>query len=270
MSTKIREETDCLANHISNSAELQEYLKLKGKNHKYYKLYSSIGRIVDIRDRECLYLGIGRKWNDVVDRENFNSDRYKFVNFGRCFSFSQYESVAMWMLYGGIDKLSGMIDFTNKGMQSILDTPKVEVGYFSNEHFFKVKTINRPLYELYCTDVIYYSKNEHEFYTIRRSEESYGSLNKDVFNNLIGCKKALPWQYENECRLICRIDRKLLEENCDTVRIELAGMDLGKSFKRVYHGPNYPSNDAKNTLPSKLDNSIDWLLCDRHCELKKD
>lgn len=261
-------EKDNLSKHISDCTELQQYLRKKGENHNNYKFYSSIGRIVDIRDRCSLYLGRGKRWNDIIDRENFNSAKYAFVNFGRCFSFSKNESVAMWMLYGGIDKFSGMMDFTKKGMEAILKASQVEIGYFNEDAFFKIKTIFRDSFELYCTDVIYYGRKENGNYYIKRADEKSAILGNDAFDKLIGCKKALPWQYENECRLICRIDRKLVGDECTTVRINLTGKDLGKSFERIYHGPNYPSSDTKNTLPSNLDNSIDWSLCDEHCKLK--
>ena len=60
--------------------------------------------------------------------------------------------------------------------------------------------------------------------------------------------------------------KKLITNKCKIVQINLDGMDLGKSFERVYRGPNYPLKNFQNSLPSKLDNTIDWSLCDgKHC-----
>ncbi|MDO4847489.1 MAG: hypothetical protein Q3968_05100 [Clostridiaceae bacterium] len=108
-----------LAGNVSNSEELWNYLKKKAKSHNNYKCYSTIDRIIDIRDNKILYLSNGKTWNDISDRSEFNSDDYQKVNFGKCFSFSQEENVAMWMLYGGIEKRSGMIDFTKKGIRAL-------------------------------------------------------------------------------------------------------------------------------------------------------
>ena len=73
-------------------------------------------------------------------------------------------------------------------------------------------------------------------------------------------------KYENECRLIVSINKKLITNKCKIVQINLDGIDLGKSFERVYRGPNYPLKNFQNSLPSKLDNTIDWSLCDgKHC-----
>jgi len=243
---------------------LTEYLTKKANNHNCYKVYSTLDRVVEIRDNRCIYLGTGNKWNDIADRDSFNSDRYNVVNFGKCFSFSQDENVAMWMLYGGIEKKSGMIDFTKKGMQNILKTQHIEVGYFECNKYISCIRLPRESFKIYLIDVVYYKKLAKGYY-IKRSEESVKNLSSEVFDGLVGCKKSYPWQYENECRLIISIDKAIIPSKCNVVKIDLNGIDMGKSFERIYHGPNYPNKDNKNTLPSNLDNSIDWALCDGHC-----
>ena len=249
----------------SDFDSLFNYLKKKGRNHNNYKSYSSIGRVVDIRDSKKLYLSTGYDWNDISDRNRFNSDDYGVLHFGKCFSYSTDESVAMWMLYGGIDKRSGMIDFTKKGMQGILSIPQIEFGYSDGDRGFVVeKTLTSDSFDLYCVDIVYYKARQNAYY-IKRSDE-HGSLDPSIFNRLSICKKAYPWQYEKECRLVCSVDKKLLSNDCYVARIDLDGLDLGKSLEKTYHGPNFPSIDTYNTLPSSLDNSIDWSLCDGPCD----
>ena len=245
---------------------LFDYLKKKGKSHNSYKSYSSIDRIVSIRDSKKLYLSTGSNWNDISDRNSFNSPDSGVVNFGKCFSFSTEENVAMWMLYGGIDKRSGMLDFTKKGIWSILSIPQIDFGFTDDANGFVIeRTLTRDSFELYCVDVVYYKEQQNGYY-IKRSDEQYGCLDPSVFRKLSICKKAYPWHYESECRLVCTVNKKLLDEKCHVARIDLDGLDLGKSLERIYHGPNYPNNDTKSTLPSTLDNSIDWSLCDGPCK----
>ena len=253
---------ETLENNCNSSEHLKYYLRKKAEAHNHYKCYSSLNRILSIRDSKKLYLSNGEKWNDVVDRNDFNSNTDIYVNYGKCFSFSQDESVAMWMLYGGIDKLSGMIDFTKKGMKSILGINSINVGYFNkNGMFNSVVELNKSNFEIYLVDIVYYKKNDDVYY-INRSEESFKNLSKDIFDKLRCCKKTYPWKYENECRLIVSINKKYIKDNCSVVQIDLQHLDLGKSFERVYRGPNYPLKNTRNTLPSKLDNTIDWSLCD--------
>ena len=249
----------------SEFGSLLNYLKKKARNHNNYKSYSSIERIVDIRDSKKLYLSTGYNWNDISDRNGFNASNYGVLNFGKCFSYSADENVAMWMLYGGIDKRSGMIDFTKKGIESILSIPQIEFGFPDGDKgFFVEKVLPRDLFDFYCVDIVYYKARQNGYY-IKRSEEQYSCLDSSIFDKLSICKKAYPWQYESECRLVCSVDKKLLSNDCHIARINLDGLDLGKSLERIYHGPNFPSDDTKNTLPSNLDNSIDWSLCKGPC-----
>ena len=250
-----------LENNCDTGKRLMAYLCEKGKNHNHYKCYSSFKNILSIKRSKFLYLSTGETWNDITDRNSFNNSSNNCTNFGKCFSFSQDESVAMWMLYGGIDKLSGMIDFTKKGMQSILETSTISVGYFENNAFVSLCELKRNDFEIFITDIIYYKKNG-EFYYINRYDESFSCLSEEVFQTLNGCKKAYPWKYENECRLIVSIKNELFDKKCSVVRINLADLDLGKSFERVYRGPNNPLRNDEDSLPSKLDNTIDWSLCD--------
>lgn len=260
MNTDLKTE-NTLKNNCATSDSLQAYLRLKGSNHNYYKCYSSLERIIDIRDSQNLYLSNGEDWNDIIDRESFNEISNSHMNYGKCFSFSRDESVAMWMLYGGIDKLSGMIDFTKKSMQSILNLSSIELGYFDNKEYQTVLQLKKSQFKIYITDVLYYTKNGSGYY-ISRSDESYPCLSQNIFNELSGCKKTYPWKYENECRLIVSVDKKLLNENCKIVKIDLKNIDMGKSFQRIYHGPNYPLENTYNSLQSELKNTIDWSLCD--------
>lgn len=250
-----------LKDNCKNSKQLFKYLCEKARTHNCYKCYSTLERITKIRDTNALYIGNGSKWNDITDRSDFNDESNEFINFGKSFSFSKEESVAMWMLYGGIHKLGGMIDFTQKGINSILETKKIYLGYFDGDDFIEISELSREKFNIFLIDMIYYKENTRSYY-IKRSDESYHNLSKSIFSKLKLCKKAYGWQYENECRLIISINKMFIPKKCDTVKIDLSGMDMGKSFERIYRGPNYPLDDVKNSLPSKLADTIDWSLCD--------
>lgn len=251
-----------LKNHINDASNLNNYLRNKGENHNYYKHYSKIDRILNILDKKKIYLKSGENWNDTVDRESFNSDKYDFKRFGMCFSFSKNENVAMWMLYSGIDRRGGMIEFTRKEMNSILDVEKIEVGAFNNENFESYITLNKDQFQIYLTDIIYYYEEEKGKCKIRRHDEVADGVSKDVLQDMNGSKKSDPWKYENECRLIVSIDKKVLNnKKCDTVQIDLENMDLGKPLGKVYKGPCCTSNDQRLSL-SQLYGKVEWNLCE--------
>lgn len=270
-----------LENCCDSAENLSEYLKIKGRNHNYYKCYSLMERAFEIKDKKKLYLSDGSTWNDIDDRKDFNCRDSGFVNFGKSFSFSKDENVAMWMLYGGINKLGGMIDFTKKGINEILKTASVDVGYFRKDEsgkvqFQKVTEVSSKDFKIYATDVIYYDKNKNKnenenenengsAYYINRSDEAFRRLPKEILEKMNGCKKSYSWSYESECRLIVSIDKNLLNDECKFVCIDLENMNLGKSLERLYRGPNYPSYGPyiKEGLESYLTGTIDWNLCDK-------
>ena len=247
-----------LSSACKTAKDLSNYLIEKGESHNCYKCYATLERIVGIRDKKKLYLGNGKNWNDTVDREAFNSD-VEFSYFAKCFSFSREESVAMWMLYGGIDKKGGMIDFTQKGIKSILKAPEITVGRFADKVFQPIKKLHREEFEIYVTDIVYYKKQNNGYF-IKRSDETCHSLSEKIFSKLQNCKKSYAWQYENECRLIVKIKKELLDSNCEAIEIDLSNMELGKSLDHIYRSPNYPTSEIFNSNPSNIEKTVDWNL----------
>lgn len=249
-----------LKSESRTAVTLTEYLKEKGRSHNHYKTYSKMERIIPIRDNLNLYLGSPSTWNDKVDRKQFlNDSAYRY--FIKCFSFSAEESMAMWMLYGGIDNKGGMIDFSKKGINSILQAKEITLGKFDNG-FQPIKKLTNENFEIYITDVLYYKdyKENKKGCFVKRSDESCYNRSARVLAKLFGCKKSYPWEYENECRMIIKLDKNLVPADCTDAEIDLSQMDLGVSLKRVYHSPNYPLDDKKGTTRSSIFDTVDWDL----------
>lgn len=245
---------------LKTATNLSSYLIEKAKNHKNFKYYSSKNRIEGILENHTVYLSTGSRWNDTTDSENFNNDQLEYKNFGLCLSFSRSESVAMWMLYSR--NLGCMIDYSSDVIRSILKTKTVKLGFFENDVFNETEVLSDDKFRVSISDVIYYGKSKkggEDTYYVRRSGESYDQCRKDAVDSLSFYKKTLPWYYENECRIVVSISRKLLRNSkCDTVAIEFPEEYLDKLRERVYDSPNNKKGIYK---PSALKNSIDWNLC---------
>ena len=147
--------------------ELQVYLKEKAINHYNYKHYvSDIDRIYNIYHEGALFLTDGSNWNDPDDKKaftDFNSGRSECKRYGLCLSFSKSESVAMWMLYGGMQKKGAMIDINLRSIKQLLDQsnrPQVELGYFEEKKWNTVKKLNANEYKVELTDILYYDANK--------------------------------------------------------------------------------------------------------------
>lgn len=260
----------CLKTSINDSEVLKYYLEEKGKNHNCYKTYSTLERIESWKKSNCFYLDDGSRWNDPSDRDMFNNDNIDVKRFGRCFSFSRNESVAMWMLYGGMTKSGVMLEFKGSAMRELIKkTKSVEFGNWKNGKFEPVLTLNEGQYLLELKDILYRDKRKSGRFYIRRSDEVCKTAPGFTIRKLDHCVKAAAWSYENECRLVLSVDKRQFPEilNTSSARIHLHDMlkNTGKESKdtdkvRIYCSPNFFADD-KPYLESNIKDDIDWDLC---------
>ena len=257
---------DKMKYHTDSSDDLMDFLKNKAQNHNHYKLYTSIDRIENMLEYNALFLTNGSKWNDLVDRENLNSQKYDVINYANCFSFSKSESVAMWMLYGGNDGKGAMIDFSKGVLKSVLKQDEIVLGRFEEKVFKKEIELTPNDYEIELIDILYVGEDEKaECYTIKRSDERVKEVKKNVVD-AINQQKGYAWAYENECRLIVSVNRdKVPNVNFDVVKITF-DYEKKKLRDRVYHSPNIGIN-ARKYKNSTLQTRMDWDLC-RDCKSK--
>ena len=251
-----------LKNACYTMQELEMYLATKAKNHKCYKTYTVSERVQSWMESDCFYLDDGSRWNDIYDRETFNSLQSDVKRFGRCFSFSKTESVAMWMLYGGMKKKGAMLEFSKKGMGELIRaTTYVELGNWVDNRFNSVITLQKDQFDLALKDILYTGDIDANAIYIRRSDESYKNAPIDVVQQLRYCVKSVAWSYENECRLILTVDKNVIPNNSSvtSVRIPLKGLLKDTTKARIYCSPNY--RGKKEFSESKISGEIDWDLC---------
>jgi hypothetical protein len=247
--------------------ELEEYLKWRGQRHDCYKAYSKVDRVKFWLKEESVFLSRGSKWNDTVDRKALNSSTPNEEHYALCLSFSEQESVAMWMLYGGIRNEGAMVDFTNAAMRQILAfKEKIELGNWENGKFKPCQTIDPGDYSLKITDVLYVadSKKDENAYRVRRGIEVCEKAKKTIVDSTNCVKKAYPWNYENECRLILSVDRSHIKtKDAAVAKIHIKGLyDSVKKGNRIYQSPNCAvENQFRKSV---MDGKIEWDLC-RDC-----
>lgn len=206
---EIKKEISRLCN-CRNSAEILEYLGLKGKNHVQYRKYSKLDHIKSNIKERALYLSDGSDWNDEDDRTR------RGVVFSTCFSYAITENIALWMLYGGNGgKTGAMVSFSKKQMHNILETETIELlAKTENGMFVHLQTIPKVGFDIEIRDILYYSKEKsktvnkekidngkEEKYLITRAEE-HSCIDKQVYNELTGYLKDYAWSYEKETRMI--------------------------------------------------------------------
>ena len=258
------------------SSDLQEYLSQKALKHRNYRHYSKCDRIQGILDTGYIYLNNGQKWNDIIDRENFQNNISGKTNFGLCLTYSMSESIAFWMLYSRFE--GRMINFTRQIIEDIINTSRiVNIGQFKNEGFIVFQEYELNTGEIFISDIIYYDtdlKHPNE-YRINHSDEKREYVDKAIIDNLDFIKKTNAWSYEKECRLIIQLPNEIIErikknpkyEPSESISAQIKISDnlIPQLKERVIESPN--TNNTEYT-PSTLRNKIDWNVC-CGCDLKK-
>lgn len=254
-------------------SDMKTYLAQTGVKHKNYKSYTTYSKLAPKIEENAIYLSTGEHWNDIQDRESFNSAFSDTVNFGLCFSYAGYESVAMWMLYGGMENEGVMVDFTNAMIRQMLSAKSVDLVKWENGKF-RYKTLSKEAYQIRLMDVVYveHLNESADYYKIHRGTEK-SDIKGEILDDLPPIRKAYPWNYEKECRLVLSVDRSELRDGYNSARIEIPGIyrDLSRN-KRLYMSPNAKVEKIESTRditfqPSKLNGTIDWDLC-RDCKGK--
>ena len=258
--------TDTLLKNITGQEDLKNYLRRKGENHRSYKTYSNQRFIREIINEQRIYLNDGSNWNDVADREAFNDEHADYKNYGKCFSFSDSESVAMWMLYGGIDNCGAMISFTKRDMKKIFDIDHVILGSFIDGTFVEYSRLNKGFFDIKLVDILY-TRKEKDGYYIKRGNE----VRKVIDDKLIQalgkeCIKDVAWSYENECRLVVSIKKEYIKKEETVVKIDISSFNFEESFSRVFHSPTFKGEQTYSK--SELQGYIDWDLCSS-CTFKR-
>lgn len=248
-----------LTSVANDPVRLIQYLKDKGANHNNYKYYSTIEKVERLIEEQVIYLTRGDGWNDLKDDMGFSGSRKGYVRFGKCFSFSRSENVAMWMLYGGTKKEGAMLDLTKSQAATILNTDDFELGYFDKGFEYVKRLAKTGNCSLFFTDILYCDESDGSC-TVKRSDERVDGLEKLPEGDGL-LTKSYPWSYENEVRLVFEAPIDQVPENADCVRIPL-NIEKAALKSRVYSAPN---STVRGYNRSRLKSSISWNIC-RGCD----
>lgn len=224
--------------------DLLEYLQKKALNHHSYKYYARKTFVDSILKDECIYLSYGDGWNDREDAKLFNTCNRDTARFGQCFSFARSESVAMWYMYGRHAENGKMIDFKPRDMKAILGAPSVTYGRFNDEGIFEeTYSEGRGSFSLFLTDALYFdAASDDSVRDVIRGTEK-GKIRFRVIEKYSYCRKAYPWFYEMETRLVLETKRKPSLEDVTHARISFRGLGINLS-DRIVVAPGYTGNTS--------------------------
>lgn len=246
------------------NGDVLAFLADRGGMHREYKHYGTRARIAGILGGGALYLTDGTSWNDKYDRENFNPSSMPTKRFGACFSASSAESIAMWMLYGGVDGNGAMINFDRRTLQGAMGCKTYECGRFGTDGKFQcLMKLPADRLSLRLVDVLYFQDHADGNVTVGRPSLEGGRYVMDgrAFNGIGQIAKHQSWSYENEVRLVATISKVDLAGKVSHVKCIKIPIDFDDAFVagRVFDSP--VSDGGGNYRDSELRGTVDWNLC---------
>ncbi len=253
-----------LQEHLEGYRDVLSFLADRGGMHREYKHYATRARIAGILGSGALYLTDGTSWNDKYDREHFNPSFMSTKRFGACFSASSTESVAMWMLYGGMDGNGAMINFDRRTLQGAMGRESYECGWFGTDGKFEcIVELPADRLSLRLVDVLYFQNHADGNVTVGRPSIEGGRHVMDgrAFNGIEQIAKHQSWSYENEVRLVATISKLDLVGKASHVKCVKIPIDFDDAFVagRVFDSP--VSDGGGNYRDSELRGTVDWNLC---------
>lgn len=250
--------------HLDGYRDVLAFLADKGGTHREYKHYATRARIASILRDGALYLTDGTRWNDKYDREHFNPSFMTSKRFGACFSVSSTESVAMWMLYGGIDGNGAMINFDRQTLHKAMSRESYECGCFGSDGKFRC-LIELPAdrLKLRLVDVLYFQNHDDGSVIVGRPSIEGGRhvMSDWAFSGIGQIAKHQSWSYENEVRLVATISKLDLVGRASRIRCVKVPIDFDDAFVagRVFDSP--VSDGGSSYRDSELRGTVDWNLC---------
>lgn len=228
--------------HSSNKDELYDCLKHCAEHHTSYKIYYSDYEIVKSILREKYLILRNDYYNDRIDEYNIQNDSDGFKKFVLCFTISISENVAMWIVYSkkNVDNnyiRGAMIPFSSEMLKDIVKNNEIiEFGHFDMNSFESIgKTKD---FQIEICDIIYYSKNKdsNDIYDIKRADDT-AKCSKEIIDDLSYIKKYYPWNYENECRLIVKIKKEIVNQRVNSIRLALPDNVIKKMKEKCVSSP---------------------------------
>ena len=245
--------------------EILKYLDSKGRRHRNLRHYAPRTRIASIINNKALYLTDGSCWNDKTDRERFNPHNSSVKRYGICLSATTNESIAMWMLYGGMDGNGSMINFNGRVFEAAASADKYDCGYFSNGEFICTKIIEAADVVFNLIDVLYSNaKDDHDnrekMTVVRVGENRKVQISERTFQWIRPITKHEAWSYESEVRFIAQVDKSILGEKCPEISAIRIPLTFDEDFsEKIFDSP---VSDGKGVYcASALRGTVDWDLC---------
>lgn len=247
--------------HLDSYQQFVNSLSLTDAVGGNYMHYASRERIECILTESAFYLSDGSNWNDVRDRNNFNSNSMSDKHFGICLSSSSSESIAMWMLYGGIDGNGAMINFDSNTLSSVRNSAIYECGCWKDKQFHCVKTLDASAIHFDLIDVVYSANAQNNKRKVKRWGRGNYDISPMAFEGVKWLAKDEAWSYENEVRLVATVSKLDLGVEASAITHIRVPFTCSDELLRTRVFDSPISKSPGWYLDSALKGTVSWDMC---------
>ncbi len=257
LSLKEKEMTDKKVKDIKNIDELASFLKEKGENHKNYNHYTTSWSLNLILKNSTLRFTRGNsknlndwhEWNEKGKQDIWNK------TYIACFSYGDFEKMAMWGLYCLPSKEAVRLTIPQKALSFVKKFNSNNSGIKIYKDEDKKELIgNEAIKSIILSDVFYFKDNRPQSHNgaIFTFSENHvvNLLDKE---NATGIIKNHSWSYEKEVRIIIRFkDEQYSSKNeyeiLNNVYLEFPNEMIKNAL--VTKGPNFDEyiNNNENLI----------------------
>lgn len=219
---------DLLDNYNEKSSDyLYKELNRLFIRHKRYSIYKKYDDENDINSELGLFFSNTSTWEDNCDKRKYACGSKK-INFVRCLSYQQDESVAMWYMYGHPNNIR--LEFNGKALRNnlgIVNNKNITLSakiLFKNNSDSSNKNIVDTTIEsnkINSFDLLYYSKKNDSYY-LRRDLFERNEYDKEKGDKLKEERflKRYAFGAEFESRLEISFEKEEIEKLIESRKID--------------------------------------------------
>lgn len=223
--------------------KLLSYLKAKGENHNFISHYTNAKSYKLISETKYLRLTRIDKVNDLLEAGKIEkSERNKYYLLS--FQYGKNENIAMWHMYSMPWHCAVRLSFKAKDLVKQLESATVHRLVKKDSKWVCGEELTCNMKSL--NDILYVGDSRSKDNTvIKKGMNDRKEITRDVYENFIkgkdklyGLIKGAAWAYENEVRLIVKLNDKLDDNISEYIGIKFKDDSFFNNIQ-VMTGPHY-------------------------------
>ena len=246
--------------YSNNPGKLAKFLKALSYNHIWYHHYTNFESLKKILKYKTFKMtkGVSKKLNDMHEPEEKGDKDIWESTYITCFNYSgedknnhsfediikrrKEENMAMWLLYGKPKTDAVRITISNQTFMGLLQSNCKLKDNGDNIPKDKIEILSSDVFYAKCNDSDLNIEQDFDFQYHNNKKIKF-NINGKLFyflknKEFTGCVKNYAWHYEDEVRLIARVDKEFdLIKQKECIYLSIPD-DLLNTFI-ITTGPNF-------------------------------